>query len=129
VRSRIELSEYGRGNEPVSRGFMAYQDLIWDVGKIPLRVSARYALFDTDTYDARIYAYENDVLYFFSIPPYSGRGSRVYVLLKYDLGTRIDLWFRWAQTYFTDRQTVGTGLEEIDGNTRSEVKFQVRFKF
>lgn len=129
LRSRVEVSEYRRGEEPVSRGFMAYQDVIWDLNKVPLRISARYALFDTDTYDSRIYAYENDVLYFFSIPPYSGRGTRAYILLKYDLGRNIDLWFRWAQTYFTDRQVVGSGLEEIDGNSRSEIKFQVRFKF
>jgi len=129
LRSRVELSEYGRGEEPTSRGFMAYQDIVWDMDFIPLRISARYALFETDSYDSRIYAYENDVLYFFSIPPYSGRGSRAYILLKYDLGKNIDIWFRWAQTYYTDRQIVGSGLEEINGNTRSDIKLQMRFTF
>lgn len=129
LRSRVELSEFRRGEEPISRGFMAYQDVIWSLDKIPLRVAARYALFDTDNFDSRIYAYENDVLYFFSIPAYAGRGSRAYILLKYDLGRNVDIWLRWAQSYFTDRQVVGSGLEEIDGNTRTEVKFQVRYKF
>jgi len=129
LRSRIELTEFGRGNEPISRGFMAYQDVIWDVKKVPLRIAARYALFDTDTYDSRIYAYENDVLYFFSIPAYGGRGTRAYILIKYDLGRNTDIWLRVAQTYFTDRQVVGSGLEEIDGNTRTEMKFQIRHMF
>ena len=129
LRSRVELSEFGRGSEPISRGFMAYQDVIWDLEKIPLRIAARYALFDTDNFDSRIYAFENDVLYFFSIPAYAGRGTRAYVLLKYDLGRRTDIWLRWAQTYFTDRQIVGSGLEAIDGNTRTEVKFQIRYQF
>jgi len=129
LRSRIELTEYGRGDEPVSRGFMVYQDVIWDVKKLPLRIAARYALFDTDNFDSRIYAYENDVLYFFSIPAYSGRGTRAYVLVKYEVGRNLDVWFRWAQTYFTDRQVIGSGLEEIQGNTRSEVKLQMRYTF
>ncbi|MCH2215369.1 MAG: helix-hairpin-helix domain-containing protein [Flavobacteriales bacterium] len=129
LRSRIELTEFGRGSEPISRGFMAYQDVIWSLKKVPIKIAARYALFDTDNFDSRIYAYENDVLYFFSIPAYSGRGTRAYILLKYDLGRNTDIWLRWAQTYFTDRQTVGSGLEEIDGNTRTEVKIQLRHRF
>ncbi|MFT5596764.1 MAG: hypothetical protein ACI8QH_001563, partial [Flammeovirgaceae bacterium] len=115
--------------EPISRGFMAYQDVIWDVKKVPLRIAARYALFDTDNFDSRIYAFENDVLYFFSIPAYGGRGTRAYILIKYDLGRNTDIWLRVAQTYFTDRQVVGSGLEEIDGNTRTEMKFQIRHLF
>lgn len=129
LRSRVELTEYQRGEEPTSRGFMAYQDVIWDINNLPLRIAARYALFDTETFDSRIYAYENDVLYFFSIPAYAGRGTRAYILIKYDLGRNTDIWLRLAQTYFTDRQVVGSGLEEIDGNTRTELKFQVRYKF
>jgi hypothetical protein len=129
LRSRIEWVSFQRGNEPVSEGFLMYQDVVWQLKKVPLSISARYALFDTDTYDARLYAYENDVLYFFSIPAYFGRGSRAYLLLKYDLGRNIDIWLRWAQSYFTDRQVIGSGLEEIQGNTRTEVKAQIRFKF
>lgn len=129
LRSRIELTEYKRGNEPTSRGFMAYQDVIWKVKNLPIRLAARYALFDTDNFDSRMYAYENDVLYFFSIPAYSGRGTRAYLLLKYDVNRNLDIWLRWAQTYFTDRQTVGSGLEEIQGNTRTEVKCQLRYTF
>lgn len=129
LRSRIELSQYRRGEEPNSNGFMVYQDITYSIRKIPLRITARYALFDTDTYDSRIYAYENDVLYAFSIPAYAGRGTRTYVLLKYDLSRNVDLWFRWAQSYYTDRRIVGTGLDEIQGNTKTEVKAQVRLKF
>lgn len=128
-RSRLEFSEYKRGNEPLERGFLLYQDVIYQFAKAPLRITFRYALFDTDSYNARIYAYENDVLYFFSVPAYSGRGTRIIALAKYDLGRNIDIWLRWAQFYYTDRQTVGSGKDEINGNTKSEIKAQVRFKF
>jgi hypothetical protein len=127
-RSRVEFSQFQRGNEPELNGFMIYQDVLYSFKKIPLNFSFRYALFDTE-FDSRIFAYENDVLYFFSIPGYSGRGTRVYAMLKYDLGRNIDIWLRWAQFYYTDRDVVGSGTEEIQGNTRSEIKAQVRFKF
>ncbi len=127
--SRIEYVDFQRGDEPVSRGFVAFQDVKYSFRKVPITINARYALIQTDNFDSRIYAYENDVLYFFSIPAYFGRGSRTYLLLKYKVNRRVDLWLRWAQSYFTDRQFIGSGLEQIEGNTRTEVKVQARFKF
>jgi hypothetical protein len=40
----------------------------------------------------------------------------------------MDLWARIAKTTYYDRQEIGTGLETISGNKRTEVKFQVRYK-
>ncbi|MFO8022405.1 MAG: helix-hairpin-helix domain-containing protein, partial [Perlabentimonas sp.] len=77
----------------------------------------------------RIYAYENDVLYYFSIPAYYSRGTRAYLLAKYSFGRRMDIWFRIAQTYFADQDQLGSGLAQIDGSTRSDVRVQVRLKF
>src|SRR5690554_336305 len=36
-RSRIEFSEYQRGNEPISRGFLVYQDVAYEFKDIPLK--------------------------------------------------------------------------------------------
>ncbi len=127
--SRVEYVDFKRGDEPLSQGYLVFQDISYKLKKVPITFTGRYALFQTDNFDSRLYAYENDVLYFFSIPAYSGRGTRTYLMMKYDINRNIDLWVRWAQFYFTDRQEVGTGLEQIDGNTRSEIKIQARFKF
>lgn len=128
-RSRVEFSTYQRGDEPVSNGFLIYQDVIYDVPETPLSLAFRYALFETDTYDSRMYAYENDLRYFFSIPAYSGRGTRVYAMAKYSFGRRVDLWLRWSQYFYTDRDVIGSGKEAIDGNTKSEIKAQILVKF
>lgn len=127
--SRVEYVDFKRGDEPLSQGYLVFQDISYKLNKLPITFTGRYALFQTDNFDSRLYAFENDVLYFFSIPAYSGRGTRTYLMMKYDINRNIDLWVRWAQFYFTDRQEVGTGLEQIDGNTRSEIKIQARFKF
>ncbi len=129
LQSRVELSSFKEGNEPLSSGYMLFQDISYSFSKLPMTITARYALFQTNTYDSRIYAYENDVLYFFSIPAHSGKGSRAYALIKYDVSRCIDLWIRWGQFFYTDRKVVGSGLDESQGNTRSEVKVQALFKF
>jgi len=109
-------------------GYMMYQDVIWRP-RTQWAFSARYALFDTDTFDERIYAYENDVLYAFSVPAYYYRGSRAYLLIRYQASRKLDFWFRLSQTFFASESTLGSGLDEIDGNARTELKAQVRYKF
>lgn len=129
LRSRLELTAVAVGSEPTEHGYMIYQDLIYAPHFAPFSLSLRYALFDTDSYDARIYAYENDVLYAWSIPAYSGRGSRFYSVLKYKISRDLDIWLRYGQFYYTDRNIIGTGKDEISGRTKSEVKVQLKYTF
>jgi hypothetical protein len=116
-------------------GFMLYQDVIYKPTSIPWSFSARYALFDTDDFASRIYAYENDLLYTFSVPAYFYRGSRTYLNVRYKGIKNLTLEGRIAQTYLSgqaanvDFQSFGNGREEIEGRTRTEVKFQVKWKF
>lgn len=127
-KNRIELINYQTYNYS-GNGFLIFQDLNWRPKQGPWALSIRYALFDTDSYDERIYAYENDVLYAYSIPAYYYRGSRYYILIKRSVTRNIDMWIRFAQTYFNNRQTIGSGLDEIKGRTKSEIKMQLLFKF
>ncbi len=129
LRSRIEFAFFNDGVNDWEKGILLYQDLTYRHPSEKFTATGRFALFQTDTYDARIYAYENDVLYAYSVPPYYGRGARYYLLFKWSITRHMDFWLRFAQTYFNDRETISSGANEIDGNTRSDIKVQVRFKF
>lgn len=129
LRSRIEYMKYNPGNQTSGDGYLVYQDVMIRPENKPFDVTMRYAIFNTDSYDERIYAYENDVLYAFSVPAYYYKGSRFYILLKYEFAEWMDFWVRFAQTVYTNQQTIGSGLDEIDGDTKSEIKAQVRLKF
>jgi hypothetical protein len=104
------------------------QDITYKPLSKPVSFSFRYALFDTDGFNSRIYAYESDVLYSFSIPAYFYKGSRTYLTLEYNLTRKIDIWFRYAQFYYTNRTETGSGLTETQGPLRSDFRIQVRFK-
>ena len=129
LKSKLEYLQYKLGENKVENGILLYQDLQYKSRIFPLSFTFRFAIFETDSYNSRIYAYENDVLYAFSIPAYYSTGSRFYVLTKYHISRGIDLWFRYAQTFYSDMETIGSGKEEIKGNTKSEIKVQLRFKF
>ncbi len=129
LKSRVEFSKYQHQPGAQSNGYLMYQDVQFRPDALPLVVTLRYALFNTDDYDTRIYAYENNVLYRFSVPAYYYQGSRFYILLSYKLNAHMTFWLHYAQTYYNNRDVIGSGLEEIEGNTRSEITAQIRMKF
>jgi hypothetical protein len=129
LRSRVEYSRYRRGERDAEQGFMMYQDIIYNPKNFPLSFSTRLAYFDTETFNSRIFAFENDVLYAYSFPSYYYRGVRAYLTLRYRIYKGIDAWFRVANTFYSNRDNVGSGLEETPSNHRTDIKVQLRFKF
>jgi DNA uptake protein ComE-like DNA-binding protein len=128
LANRVEYVNYQKGDGTPEKGYMVYQDVIYQPFKSKISFSARYALFDTD-YNTRIYAYESDVLYAYSIPSYYYRGSRFYITTHYRIMRGIDCWLRYGTTIYDNQATVGSGLDVINGNQKSEVKAQIRFQF
>ena len=128
LRSRVEYSRYRRGDRDVEQGFMMYQDVIYNPTNFPLSFSARLAYFDTETFNSRIFAFENDVLYAYSFPAYYYRGVRAYLTLRYRVYKGIDAWFRIGNLFYSNRDNVGSGLEQTPSNHRTDIKVQVRFK-
>lgn len=129
LKSRLEMTDYQIGSNQKEKGYIVYQDVSFKKMKSPLSLSFRYALFDCDSYDARMYTFESDVLYAYSIPGFYNKGTRFYINMKYHVSRNIDLWFRFAQTYYSNINVISSGLTEISGRTKSEVKAQLRIKF
>lgn len=129
LKTRVEFTRYAIADDENEDGLLLYQDINYKKLSFPFSFSLRFAIFDTESFNSRIYAYENDVLYAFSVPALNGRGTRFYITSKYRIRRGVDLWVRYSQTHFANRTSIGSGRDEIDGNTRSEVKAQLRIKF
>lgn len=128
IRTRVEGLRY-RKDGRIDYGWLVYQDLFWKSVQLPLQFNMRLAIFATDSYDARLYAYENDVLYASAFPMYNGRGGRSYINLRYRAGRNIDFWLRYSHNRYSDVATVGSGLDQSEGATRSDIKIQFRYKW
>ncbi len=129
LKGRIELVNYNKEETPLETGYLIYQDIIFKAKSSPFSFSFRYGIFDTESFNSRIYAYESDVLYAFSIPAYSNKGTRTYLTVRYKVMRGIDIWLRYALTYYDNLDVISSGLEEIQGNHKQEIKAQIRFKF
>jgi hypothetical protein len=125
-RTRAQFSSYSIAGK-TTFGNVLLQDLTYEIGRFS--ITGRYALFDTDDYDNRLYVYERDAWLAFSFPAYYGKGIREYLLLQYRVNKHIDIWLRWGQTRYVNNTIIGTGGETITGDTRNDVKFQARIRF
>lgn len=128
-QNRLEVSQFKKGNLKAEFGYMIYQDVDYSPTLSKLSGNFRVAYFNTPSYNSRIYAYEDDVLYNFSFGMYSGKGFRNYINIKYKIIKHLDVWTRCAMFFYKDVETVGSGLDEIKGNKKTDVKLQIRYQF
>jgi hypothetical protein len=129
LQHRFEMANYQKANTNPELGYVIYQDLAIAPINSKFTVNLRLAYFNTPSYNSRIYAYEDDILYNFSFGMYNGEGFRNYVNVKYKLFRSVDMWLRYALFHYKNLTTVGSGLDEINGNQKSEVKLQLRYQF
>lgn len=129
VRSRVELSWYKAYIAPAEKGFLWLVDVLYKPMMKPYNGSVRLQYFETEGYNSRLYAYENDVMYSYSVPVSSGRGLRYYLNISYDVNKKITMWFRYAKSVFPGQSNIGTGEDEIRGNKKTEWKVQARVLF
>lgn len=123
----LETNAYKTTQTSIEYGFTALQDVSYKFKTLPLKVDMRYQFFDAVHYDNRFYTYERDVLYAFSIPMIYGLGSRYYLNIRYEMNDKISFWFKIAQTvYADDRETTGTGTEQLQGNRTTDLRFLMR---
>lgn len=127
IRDRVEFSFFEKAKS--SSGFLMYQDVVYKPIAKPLSFTARYAIFDINSFDARIYAYENDILYEFYIPFFQNRGSRFYINTRYRIGRNYTWEFRIGRTFFENVKGISSGNNFIDGRAMTEIKTQLRIRF
>ncbi len=129
LKSRLEYVSIQRASNAPEKGMMFYQDLIFKPKSSPFDLSLRFALFDTDSYDTRIYAFESNALYVFAVPAYYYQGSRAYVLFRYSFWHSCDLWVKYGVFLYENRHSISSGAEEIIGGRKSDLLVQLRISF
>jgi hypothetical protein len=127
IRNRIEYVHYQIQKHNPSIGNLIYQDIQF-MPNAKTNLTFRYSNFNSDDYNSRTFAYENDVPGTFNIPSYNGKGIRYYVLIKHQIQKDLQIWFRFARSSFVGVESNGTGLNFIDKPHASDLTFQLQWK-
>lgn len=127
-RTRLEWLRARSINSDAEYGMLAFQDIRWSAVR-NLQVDARFTVFETESFTSRVFQFENDLLYVMSNPALFGRGTRSYLLVRYRAADYLDLWAKYGITVFQNVQSVGSGLDQSIGNTRSNLGIMGRISF
>ncbi len=110
-----------------SRGWMLGEHAVWTLRR-STKLAGNIAWFHTDDYDSRIYVYERGVLYDFSMPSFYGEGIRYSLMVSHQFGKHLSLTGKVGVTDYFDRSTIGTGYQQVNGSSMTDLLLQLRLK-
>lgn len=119
------LRTTGEANWVQSYGVTVYQDVAYDFSpayRVPLSLRVRAQWFDAREWDNRIYCFEHDVLYAFSVPAVYGAGARAYLCLRWQIVSQLALYMRLSETVYLP----GWASAHNRANTRTDIHLQLR---
>ena len=124
-RTQLDLSyiDFKEGE----RGWMVSQSLGYTYRWLRLNGGAGY--FHTEGYDSRVYLYEQGPLYTYSMSQFQGRGLRGWLMVRAAVGKALALTGKMGWTRYFDREVIGTGYQQVDGSSMTDLDVQVRWKF
>ena len=133
LQNNAEIVRYQKGlpgsDSSAEYGYLFYQDADYSPLSSRFAANLRLAFFHTASYNSRSYAYEDDVLHGAGSGLYSGKGFRSFLNLSFRLNSRLKIWGRYAAFYYPGQDKIGTGLDQIQGNIKSDFKLQLRYQF
>ncbi len=129
LKSRFEYVRYLPQTSKAETGTLFFQDVDMDLFKKVLSLTGRLLIFNIDGYYSRIYTYENDMLYTFSVPAFQNQGIRFYLLAKVKIKRGLSITVKYANTAYQNVLTLGSSLDATQSNKRTDLKFQLQWSF
>lgn len=105
-------------------GISLLQDIEYHLPTLPIVLQWRMQFFDAREWDNRVYAYENDVLYAYSIPNVYGLGGRFWLNARYKINDTFSLYLRISETIYQQ----AWAIEHDKKNTRTDIHALLRVK-
>ena len=104
--NREAINSAAINSAALNYGFTVFQDIAYNFqminhkSQIPLELRLRLQWFDCREWNNRIYTYEHDVLYAFSIPATYGLGGRAYLCFRWQIIPQVALYLRVSETVY-----------------------------
>jgi len=117
------------GNNSPERGFSISEKVHWEPYPEWLKFDFSLVYVDTDTYNARIYSYEPSLLYSFGIQSYYYQALRGIIMATVLPWKKLRLTAKYFVTKYLDRENIGTGNQQIDSSSKSDLQLQLRWIF
>lgn len=125
-RTRIEFIWYQAAEESIENGLILFHDVRLILNNNWL-FDARLTFFETDSFNTRGYQFENDLRYVLTNTVLNNTGQRWYIVTSYKPFKSLEVSAKISQSIFENIQFISSGLNRIQGNTRTNVGLQIRY--
>lgn len=105
-----------------SQGIMASQHIEWQHRRLTLHICANY--FSTDDNNSRLYTTEHGAIYGLGTVAATGRGMRLGLATRWKAARWLTLNARIAHTRYFDRETISSGLQQINACHMTDIEVQ-----
>ena len=129
LKGRLEFSNFANPSGNPTNGHLLYLDCGYKLPGGKLSMSGRATFFNVSDYNARIYSVEKNVLYAWSVPGFSGSGTKVYAFINYRMSRKWHLQGRYAVTGYIDKQSIGSGYDEVSSHKIKEINLLITYGF
>ena len=128
LRTTLDFAGYSEETIPTESGCMISQNVSYR-GNSDLTGDLFMGWFNAATFDVRLYSYERNLLNTFYMPSFYGKGMRLALSAKYEITSSVSFSIKAGHTHYLNRDTIGTGTEMIDGDSRTDLYSYLRFIF
>ena len=104
-------------------GYSLTQDVQYSLSHAPVTLQLRLQGFRATDWDNRIYCYENDVLYAFSVPALYGLGGQAYLNMRWQIMPQLGLYLRVSEKVYAPSWARQQSLAAV---TRTDVHLLLR---
>ncbi len=128
-KTQLNGNLYLSTGNSTSKGWMLSESIGYAAAEFPLHPELYVAYFHTSDWNSRISTYEKSILYAFSAPSFSGEGLRSCLNCKWPVTSQLSLYIKFAWTHYTDRETISSSLEAIEGKNKMDFYGLIKYKF
>jgi hypothetical protein len=128
TKTQLDYNIYSQ-EDNTSDGWSVSQSFGYKTKNSKFQMDLSLAYFNAIDWNNRIYSYEKNILYVFNMPSYYGEGIRYYTTLKWNIYRFLSFYSKISFFRYFDKNTIGSGLEKIDGREKSEINFLLKLNF
>ncbi|MBN1638954.1 MAG: helix-hairpin-helix domain-containing protein [Ignavibacteriales bacterium] len=127
LKTRFEYVTLNNDLDYKEDGFLTYQDIQWKPSK-QFDLYTRIIFFKTDSYNSRLYEFENDITGVITNPAMYGEGIKWYFLIKYKVLDFVSFSMKYSELYKPKEISLGSGDSEIPTNLSNLLSLQIDVK-
>lgn len=127
-RTTVDFASYQVLYFPNEFGYMISQNF-GHRGHKKIHGDAFFGYFNADTYNARLYSYERNILNTFYMPSFYGEGMRATLSVRWYILDNLSFSVKASQTRYFNRDVISSGTEQINGNKRTDIFTYLVWKF